>query len=114
MVVMVVGGMLVVLWVIYLYIYLKGDFSLRVYYIVIFNDVFPFFLLIAVLGPSLEPSHTVVPLFSPLDHYRSLRQHQSVAPFSVVLLAENQVKPIVDGKKLIPNAITANRCALFI
>lgn len=48
---------------------------------------------IAVLGPSLESPHAIVPLVSPLDHYRSLRQHQSVAPITVVFLTEDQIQP---------------------
>lgn len=74
--------------------YLKSDFTLRVY-IVIFCEVFVlfFFCLVAVLGSFLEPPHAVVPIISPFDHNRSLREYQSVASFAVVLPAENQVKP---------------------
>lgn len=69
---------------------IKGDFSREEIIIVLCccRNV-----LIAVLGPSLEPSHAVVPLISPFDHYRPLRQHQPVPSFAVVLLAEYQVKP---------------------
>lgn len=55
---------------------------------------------IAVLRPSLEPPHAVVPFVPPLDHYRSLRQHQPVAALAVVLLAQDQVEPACDGTKL--------------
>lgn len=83
------------------YMYIKSDFTLRVY-ILIFCDVSVFFFfLVAVLGSFLESPHAVVPIISPLDHNRSLREYQSVASFAVILPAENQVKPIYGTKRII-------------